>query len=184
MSDRATDPFVVKAQERLVTLAKEQAQLAAQEEGVRKRRLEKQAEFATVKQSIALYQELMGTQTEASTSPGQMAVPLQPSATVADLVFAWLSDHGGRGRVKDILQGLVQAGKFDDDSNGKYSIVYTALMRDPRFEKVDRGEFWLKPVPPIPSSDSSDVVAVRVGRLAPSENDSGDEWFGRPRGDR
>jgi hypothetical protein len=183
MNDRATDPFLVKAQERLVTLAKEQAQLAAQEEGVRKRRLEKQAEFATVKQSIALYHELMDTQTEVSPSPGQLAVPLQPSATVADLVFAWVSDHGGRGRVKAILQGLVQAGKFNDDSNGNYSTVYTALMRDPRFEKVDRGEFGLRPVPPIPSGDSSEIVDLHeLGQLVPSGSGSGDEWFGSPTG--
>jgi hypothetical protein len=150
MNARTTDdPFLLRARARMESLARDEALLAAQEEGVKRRRIEVQQAIADLGRSIDLYQDLMGIN-EAS-SPGQIPAVFETvRGPLSTLIFDVLRARDGRGKVSDIVLWLQELGRFPTDPDhaaAQYSSVYTALLRDPRMEKVGRGEFRIDESP-------------------------------------
>jgi len=147
MPDR-NDTFLGRARDRLQKLAADIAQLEAQEEGVRRRRLELVDQVRDWERAVSLYSEAMDVETT-DAAPGQMSVALDaPSGTFAQLVSKYMGDHGGQAKIADIARWLVDVGRLPNDpkKHGQYyGRVYTTLLRHPdRYEFVDKGLFRLK----------------------------------------
>jgi len=146
MDTNRSDPFLTKARDRLATLSRDDTLLAAQEEGVRRKRAELQQAMADLRRSTDVYLELMGI--GETTAPGQIAVVFDGAdgqGTLSDLAFKALQAHGGRGRIVDIVGWLQEMGRLPKDpakAQTQYSSVYTALLRDQeRVMRAGRGEF-------------------------------------------
>jgi hypothetical protein len=144
MTDDGRD-FLEMVQERLDSLKRDDALLAAQEEGVRRKRAELGQAMEKLKVAAEAYRYLMVRQTEPA--PGQLAVVSQPSQTLADLIAEHMAEHDGRAKVITLVHRLVEVGRLpsrSDKYGSNYGTVYTALLRDERFEKVGRGEWTLR----------------------------------------
>lgn len=63
------------------------------------------------------------------------------SQTVADSCFEIMAAKGGRAKVTDIIDILIEAGKLKDDRRIAYSTAVKSMDRDERFVKVGRGEY-------------------------------------------
>src|SRR5690348_430929 len=69
------DPFVMRAKDRVQKLTADIAQLEAQEEGVRRRRLELVQQVSDWERAMALYAEAMDIES-AEPAPGQLSATL------------------------------------------------------------------------------------------------------------
>jgi hypothetical protein len=140
------DPFIARATATIDKLMDEERALAAQEEGVRRRRLALQQLVADWQRSIALYSDAMGLSGDAT--PGQVSAALDaPEGSVVELAERYLREHGGTAKIKDVVRWLVAVGKLSSEaekSGQNYGAVYTAVLRHPeRFKRIGRGEFEL-----------------------------------------
>jgi len=136
---------IAKVSERLESLSRDDAALAAQEEGVQRRRAELQKEIADLESFVKLYRSLTGE----SVPLPDPRTPISPKESISNLAFRFLSDRGGGVPIADIIGWLVEIGKLPADrTHNNYSVVYATLMRDKRFERPEAGVFRLKPTGP------------------------------------
>lgn len=140
---KTTDPFLMRATDKIEALRREIALLEAQEAGVRRRRLELEKDATDWQRSVELYNEAMGVEAPASATSDD-----RPKETVAEMITTYLSEQPGRSaKVATIAAWLAERGKFpagQSDSGQNYSMAYNALLRNrDKFEKSAKGEWRL-----------------------------------------
>ena len=142
----ANDQFMGRAREKVESLTREVGLLAAQEEGVRRRKLELTQALAEWERAIALYAEAM--ELTPPDAPGQITAALDtPEGSLSQLAEGYLAERGTPAKINDLVKWLVSVGRLSGDpakAGQNYGQVYTTLLRHPdRFRKVGRGEFNL-----------------------------------------
>lgn len=136
---------IAKVNDKLESLNRDDAALAAQEEGVRRKRAELQQEIAKLQAFVEVYRSLTG-EPAPTLGPATQASPAQ---SISNLVFRFLSDRGGSAPIADIIAWLVEVGKLPAErTHNNYSVVYATLMRDKRFDRPKPGLFRLAPAGP------------------------------------
>ena|ERR1035437_9681735 len=136
---------IAKATDKLESLNRDYAALAAQEEGVRRKRAELQQEIAKLQTFVDIYRSLTG---EPIPMPGP-TTQASPAESISNLTFRFLSERGGGAPIADIIAWLVSIGKLPAErTHNNYSVVYATLMRDKRFDRPKPGLFRLKPTGP------------------------------------
>jgi hypothetical protein len=146
--DETNTDVLGRAKDKLDTLTKAEADLAAQEEGVRRRREAIRQEIAKLEAFIDVYIEISGLSSVASAVREVEKIAARPKVpeSISNLVFGFLSEQGGAAPIADIIAHLVDVGKLPPDrTHNNYSVVYATLMRDKRFARPRPGIFVLTP---------------------------------------
>jgi hypothetical protein len=158
------DPFVQKALAKIASLEREEALLAAQQEGVQRRRNELQEQIVEWDRAKKLYVEAMGADAPAADPPaaeGKGPAVDAANRSIGDLTYEYISaSPNGSAKITDVAAWLTGIGKLHSDlknTNRPYGAVYTAILRNPkRFVKVGRGEYRIAnssddEAPPLPA---------------------------------
>lgn len=160
----ASDDFIHRAEAELGAATREENALAAQEEGVRRKRADLQQRMTELRDSIRVYRELMELGAEAK-SPSVGMFDNIPLGSITDMAYAIIERQGAPMKVADIARTLVGAGKLKPNGTGKssnYATVFGILRRDRRFAKMGEGTFGLAGLngqtspsaPPLPDARS------------------------------
>lgn len=148
MLTRMQDDFIARATARVRELEKDDAALAAQEEGVRRKRLALQEEIRIAQGAIDLYGEVMNVGTKPEATPQPLFDVPQPG-TIADMTYAILVNSQKPMTVHEIARRLTQAGKLSEEGPGdartNYATVFGTLRRDRRFYRPAPGRFAIHP---------------------------------------
>lgn len=136
------DEFITLAERQLADLGREDAALAAQEDGVRRKREVIQERIDALAQSVKVYRLIMGIGIE-PTPPARGMFDDIPMGSVSDMAFALIRRNEAPMKVSDIAKALQQAGKLkaNADTRSNYSNVYGVLRRDRRFTRPAQGTF-------------------------------------------
>jgi hypothetical protein len=137
--------FVERAREEYLRLQAEERALAAQEEGVRRRRAALQSRLTSIENAVVLYQELTG-QTTVMPEPDVGASNGLRMGTIVDMAAQVIERSGGRAKMTKIVEELERAGKLKPSEPGdrnNYATVYGTLRRSRRLHKADKGEWEL-----------------------------------------
>jgi hypothetical protein len=159
-----TPDVLAKVSDKLDMLGRDDAALAAQEEGVRRRRTEIQQEVAKLQAFVEVYRSLTGVDASPAAPPSAPAVRVgvKPTESISNLAFGFLSERSGATKIAEIIAWLVSIGKLSAErTHNNYSVVYATLMRDKRFTRPKAGEFAL--VPSGPSLFGAPLVGKRSG---------------------
>lgn len=144
MQDMTTD-FVDEVERRLADLRREEVALAAQEEGVRRKRGEIRQRMNELEATIRVYREVMN-QPAPPVTPTVGLFENVPMGTIGNMAFEIMQRVGQPMKVADVARALVAAGKLQSEAEGdrgNYGTVYGTLLRDRRFTKVGTGAFGL-----------------------------------------
>ncbi len=141
------DDFEDRAERQLRDLEREEAALAAQEEGVRRKRDELQQKINKLELSLDVYREVMERQNGGAEPESTFFGPEIRDGTIAEMAEAVIRREGGVARVSDVVHVLLDRGKLTRNGRRGYSTVYSILFRDPRFKRVAQGTFALAGLP-------------------------------------
>jgi hypothetical protein len=166
-----SDQFLARAKDKVESLTREVGLLAAQEEGVRRRKQELQQALAEWERAIAIYAEAM--ELAPPDSPGQITAALDtPEGTLSQLAEGYLAERGP-AKINDLVAWLVSVGRLSGDpikSGQNYGQVYTTLLRHPdRFRKVGRGEFSLQNPPAQPPGGLNRLRSLALSIASPTD---------------
>lgn len=142
------DEFITQVERKLGELRRDDHALAAQEEGVRRRRAELRSQMNELQASIRVYREFMGMPVELAPRATTGLFDDIPMGTIADMSYAVVAKNGGPMKVADITRALEELGKLKPDSDGargNYGSVYGTLKRDRRFRRAGTGSFGIAP---------------------------------------
>ena len=145
-TDETNTDVLDRAKDKLDALTKAEADLAAQEEGVRRRREAIRQEIAKLEAFVEVYVEISGltSETSAVREVERVAARAKVPESISNLVFRFLSEQGGAAPIADIIAHLVEVGKLPPErTHNNYSVVYATLMRDKRFARPKPGLFEL-----------------------------------------
>lgn len=139
------EDFIALAERQLADYVREDGALAAQEEGVRRKRSEIQQRIDDIRSSIRVYRDLMGIGAEQPPQPVGLFDDI-PMGTIADMAAVILKKQGQPMKVAEVARvleatGKLKAGKTSAHQN--YGTVYGTLQRDRRFERLAQGRFGL-----------------------------------------
>jgi len=160
-----TDRFLTLANRELRNLQRREEDLAKRFEQMQRDRAAIRTRIAELTKTVTVYQEFIGASTDdesfndehiADTRPEtphvepSLIVNTPPahvngeaSMTTADIAAAYMAEHGGQAKIRDLLDELIRVGKLAG-KEGDYGSVFGALKRNPkRFVKVAAGEFAL-----------------------------------------
>jgi hypothetical protein len=160
-----TDDFILRVKRELRSLARREEDLAKRHEAMVRERASIRTRTSELTRLLGVYQEVMGVVPAEETalnepaehpevvleSPEQIkagSAPLAHAAesangTTADISAQIMAAHGGRIKIRTLLDELVRMGKLKGN-DGDYGSVFGALKRNPhRFVKVGPGEFAL-----------------------------------------
>jgi hypothetical protein len=140
------DDFITQVQRRVAEIGREDAQLAAQEDGVRRKRADLREQMGELQASLRVYREFMGVPADPQPPVGVGLFDDVPMGTIADMAMAVISKRGEPMKVAEITRALESLGKMkpeDEGGRGNYGSVYGTLKRDRRFRLLDAGRFGL-----------------------------------------
>ena len=148
-STKHRDGFIERAEAELERLLGEDRALAAQEDGVRRKRAELGGRIELLRSSVATYRDLMDIKDETLPS-SRLFEEEVPQGTIAEMAAALIERHGGPMKVSDIVQELETRGKLKrgpggNAARGNYGTVFGTLARHRGFLKTGTGEFGLAP---------------------------------------
>lgn len=141
-----TDDFIVQVERKLTELRRDDTQLAAQEEGVRRKRNDLRGQMAELQASLRVYRDFMGVPAEPSPATSIGLFDDVPMGTIADMASGVIRKRGEPMKVADITRALESLGKLkpeDEGGRGNYGSVYGTLKRDRRFRLLEAGKFGL-----------------------------------------
>ena len=141
------DEFLQRADAELSELINVDLALAAQEDGVRRKRAELGERIERIRASVRTYHELMGIEQQAVPSSELFGGEI-PQGTIADMAAKLIETRGGPMKVADIVTELEKLGKLKpggggDSGRGNYGTVFGTLDRSRRFVKTGAGEFGI-----------------------------------------
>ena len=131
--------FLEVAEAKLKEFVDLEKSLAAQEDGVRRRRAGIREDIELLTSSINVYRNLMGL----PRMPVELTDDLQ-LGSIAAMAVDLIQRNRRPMKVVDIVEALETAGKLEKrPGRQNYSSVYSILFRDKRFAKTEQGEFGL-----------------------------------------
>lgn len=141
MIPSVNDDFLTLVKRRLTDLQRQDSDLAAQEEGVRRKRAVVQNEINKLQFSAETYRHLMGIADEATPEQGLFG-PDEAAGSVAEMAADIMYRNGGQAALLEIRDELARLGKVRPGQRG-YGTVYASLSRGNRFVKVGPGVYGL-----------------------------------------
>lgn len=158
------DSFLDRVTAEMTEVARAEAALAAQEDGIRRRRAELSERLNALATSAAMYREVMGIDKPEAPSRPLFEEGALPKGSVSEMAYAAIQKHGSPMQVADVTKALIAAQKFDgNDYRQHYATTYGILTKDKKFVKVAPGQFEIRERARV-YPDSERIKAVTEGR--------------------
>jgi hypothetical protein len=155
------ESFIEITERNIERLMDEDGHLEATARGIEQRRAELRREIEKGLTALDYYRQVMGVPANLTSSRVAQqgdATPVSVKVveprrhrrgqgeTVADRVEDFMKANGNEALVADVAAHLIEMGLYpEDERQGLYRRVYSTMLRDKRFYKVEPGKFGLVP---------------------------------------